>query len=278
MHIVALNQSFHNFSVDEIRRLPRTVASAAYFSDVRMNPILSFELLFFAVFGQTTTDQTQIDKMTPNTTRTQPYWTEYLFKIVFGIYMLVSVVVLINLLIAMMSDTYQRIQAQSDIEWKYGLSKLIRNMHRTSTAPSPMNLVTTWFVWIVEKVRARIVKKKRPSLVQMMNLHRGQQSPRTKAGAKWLSKVKKDSTALSVMHLSPLGSQVSFTTVNTTRIENVADWEAISKKYRALVGHDSEDGGSMKDSEGDNHSTNNGPGGGGGGNDQMGNNVNANKV
>ncbi|XP_035912924.1 serine/threonine-protein phosphatase 6 regulatory ankyrin repeat subunit B isoform X3 [Anopheles stephensi] len=282
MHIVALNQSFHNFSVDEIRRLPRTVASAAYFSDVRMNPILSFELLFFAVFGQTTTDQTQIDKMTPNTTRTQPYWTEYLFKIVFGIYMLVSVVVLINLLIAMMSDTYQRIQAQSDIEWKYGLSKLIRNMHRTSTAPSPMNLVTTWFVWIVEKVRARIVKKKRPSLVQMMNLHRGQQSPRTKAGAKWLSKVKKgqvapkDSTALSVMHLSPLGSQVSFTTVNTTRIENVADWEAISKKYRALVGHDSEDGGSMKDSEGDNHSTNNGPGG----NDQqqMGNNVNANKV
>uniref|UniRef100_A0A1S4GZD0 ANK_REP_REGION domain-containing protein n=2 Tax=gambiae species complex TaxID=44542 RepID=A0A1S4GZD0_ANOGA len=315
MHIVALNQSFHNFSVDEIRRLPRTVASAAYFSDdggdiantevervkrvavakeqindyrrkhkadMRMNPILSFELLFFAVFGQTTTDQTQIDKMTPNTTRTQPYWTEYLFKIVFGIYMLVSVVVLINLLIAMMSDTYQRIQAQSDIEWKYGLSKLIRNMHRTSTAPSPMNLVTTWFVWIVEKVRARIVKKKRPSLVQMMNLHRGQQSPRTKAGAKWLSKVKKgqvapkDSTALSVMHLSPLGSQVSFTTVNTTRIENVADWEAISKKYRALVGHDSEDGGSMKDSEGDNHSTNNGPGGGG--NDQMGNNVNANKV
>ncbi|XP_035775007.1 serine/threonine-protein phosphatase 6 regulatory ankyrin repeat subunit B-like isoform X2 [Anopheles albimanus] len=266
MHIVALNQSFHNFSVDEIRRLPRTVASAAYFSDVRMNPILSFELLFFAVFGQTTTDQTQIDKMTTNTARTQPYWTEYLFKIVFGIYMLVSVVVLINLLIAMMSDTYQRIQAQSDIEWKYGLSKLIRNMHRTSTAPSPMNLVTTWFVWIVEKVRARLVKKKRPSLVQMMNLHRGQQSPRTKA----------DSTALSVMHLSPLGSQVSFTAANTNRIENVADWEAISKKYRALVGHDSEDGGSMKDSEGDNHSTNNGPGG----NDQqqMGNNVTSNKV
>lgn len=29
---------------------------------------------------------------------------------VFGVYMLVSVIVLINLLIAMMSDTYQRIQ------------------------------------------------------------------------------------------------------------------------------------------------------------------------
>lgn len=75
-----------------------------------MNPITSFELLFFAVFGQTTTEQTQVDKIIGSTVRTQPYWTEYLFKIVFGVYMLVSVVVLINLLIAMMSDTYQRIQ------------------------------------------------------------------------------------------------------------------------------------------------------------------------
>ncbi|XP_021701891.1 serine/threonine-protein phosphatase 6 regulatory ankyrin repeat subunit B isoform X2 [Aedes aegypti] len=278
MHIVALNQSFHNLSQDEVRRLPLSTRNKEIFSDVRMNPILSFELLFFAVFGQTTTDQTQIDKMTTNTPRTQPYWTEYLFKIVFGIYMLVSVVVLINLLIAMMSDTYQRIQAQSDIEWKYGLSKLIRNMHRTSTAPSPMNLITTWFVWIVEKLRAKLVKKKRPSLVQMMNLHRGQQSPRSKAGAKWLSKVKKDSTALSVMHLSPLGSQVSFTTVNTTRIENVADWAEISKKYRELVGIDSEDGSSsMKDSEGDNRSTAN-EGNNEQNQQQMGNNVNANQV
>lgn len=77
---------------------------------VRMNPIVSFELLFFAVFGQTTTEQTQVDKMGNNKPRAQPEETDYLFKIVFGIYMLVSVVVLINLLIAMMSDTYQRIQ------------------------------------------------------------------------------------------------------------------------------------------------------------------------
>jgi hypothetical protein len=75
-----------------------------------MNVITSFELLFFAVFGQTTTDQTIVDKIVGNQNRSQPIWTEYLFKIVFGIYMLVSVVVLINLLIAMMSDTYQRIQ------------------------------------------------------------------------------------------------------------------------------------------------------------------------
>lgn len=89
-----------------------------------MNPILAVELLFFAIFGQTTHEQFKVNSSD------QPPWTISLFKLAFGIYMLVSVVVLINLLIAMMSDTYQRIQAQSDIEWKYGLSKLIRNMHR----------------------------------------------------------------------------------------------------------------------------------------------------
>ena len=81
-------------------------------------------------------------------------------------------------------------------------------------------------------------------------------------GARWLAKVKKsqvvpkgkknawshslgcelifflslriDSLTVGVVHLSPLGSQLSFG--NTTRIENVADWESIAKKYRALMG------------------------------------------
>lgn len=88
-----------------------------------MDPVLAVELLFFAIFGQTTHESFKVEPLQPN-------WTTVLFKLTFGIYMLVSVVVLINLLIAMMSDTYQRIQAQSDIEWKYGLSKLVRNMHR----------------------------------------------------------------------------------------------------------------------------------------------------
>lgn len=47
--------------------------------------------------------------------------------------------------------------------------------------------------------------------------------------------------ALSVVHLSPLGSQLSFS--NATRIENVTDWEAIAKKYRALMGESAEDRG-----------------------------------
>lgn len=37
------------------------------------------------------------------------------------------------------------------------------------------------------------------------------------------------------MHLSPLGSQLSFN-ANITRIESVTDWEAIARKYRVLMG------------------------------------------
>nr|CAI5857375.1 unnamed protein product [Callosobruchus analis] len=209
-----------------------------------MNPLLAFELLFFAVFGQTTYDELTVKSRNPKEPF-RPPWTDNLFKIVFGIYMLVSVVVLINLLIAMMSDTYQRIQAQSDIEWKFGLSKLIRSMHRTTTAPSPINLITTWLFYLVEICRKRVKTRKRQSLVHLMGSFQksSQLSPRSKAAGKWLSKVKKghqiapkeSSVALSVAHISPLGSQLSFTS-QTTRIEHVTDWEAIAKKYRALMG------------------------------------------
>jgi Ion transport protein len=69
-----------------------------------MTATIAFERLFFAVFGQTSPDDIN------SLRHTRPEWTENLFKLVYGIYMLVSVIVLINLLIAMMSDTYQRIQ------------------------------------------------------------------------------------------------------------------------------------------------------------------------
>jgi hypothetical protein len=100
---------------DDVGHLPAHSGNYMYTMNmflftVTMNPLSSFELLFFAVFGQTTTENTRVHRPDSNM---QPAWTNYLFKVVFGIYMLVSVVVLINLLIAMMSDTYQRIQVKS---------------------------------------------------------------------------------------------------------------------------------------------------------------------
>ena len=127
-----------------MKNIPRKLSSNFAFA-VLVTPIDTFELLFFALFGLAAATDFKIEIWG------QPDWTLILFKIFFGGYMLVTVVVLINLLIAMMSDTYQRIQAQSDIEWKYGLAKLIRNMHRTSATPAPINLFTAWVVWMVTK-------------------------------------------------------------------------------------------------------------------------------
>lgn len=61
--------------------------------------------------------------------------------------------------------------------------------------------------------------------------------------------------ALSIVHLSPLGSQMSFAQPATTRIENVADWEAIARKYRVMNGGDAEESGSHRESETDNVSS-----------------------
>ncbi|KAJ1519694.1 hypothetical protein ONE63_004957 [Megalurothrips usitatus] len=243
MQIVALNQPIKPINnLAQLNAHFRDIKNKKIFEEVRISPLTAFELLFFAVFGQTVTDDLQKDK-------NQPPWVLVVFKFFFGIYMLLSVVVLINLLIAMMSDTYQRIQAQSDIEWKYGLAKLIRNMHRTQTTPSPLNLVTSWLGYLIKACRAKMMQKKRPSLVQLMGMQsRTRVSARTKMGAKWLSKVKKgqvapkDSMTLSVVRLSPLGSQLSFSH-SLARIESITDWEAIARKYRALMGELDDHGG-----------------------------------
>ncbi|XP_067887442.1 transient receptor potential cation channel, subfamily N, member 1 isoform X6 [Heterodontus francisci] len=98
-------------------------------------------LLFFALFGMVDPDTL------PPLYRT-PTFTQFIVKFVFGMYLVMTLIVLINLLIAMMSDTYQRIQAQSDIEWKFGRAMLIRDMIRKSGTPSPFNLCTNLFYYI----------------------------------------------------------------------------------------------------------------------------------
>lgn len=64
-----------------------------------------------------------------------------------------------------------------------------------------------------------------------------------------------DSITLSISHLSPLGSQVSIGQLNANRIESVADWEAIAKKYRLLVGSEIMEVSSGRDLESENSST-----------------------
>lgn len=74
---------------------------------------ICFEMLFFALFGSVAHDDLPSKKYSPS-------FAKLIMKFVFGLYMTVVMIVLMNLLIAMMSNTYQRIDQRSDIEWKYG--------------------------------------------------------------------------------------------------------------------------------------------------------------
>lgn len=89
------------------------------------------ELLFFGIFGLTN----QKDFLSDDNVRAKD-----MSKVVFGLYNVLVMIVLINLLIAMMSDTYQRLQVASDVEWKFGRARLIRNMERETSNPTPINL------------------------------------------------------------------------------------------------------------------------------------------
>uniref|UniRef100_A0AAY4D3A9 Ion transport domain-containing protein n=1 Tax=Denticeps clupeoides TaxID=299321 RepID=A0AAY4D3A9_9TELE len=105
-----------------------------------LSPLDVSVLLFFALFGLTEPESM------PTLERSPPA-AAVVAHLAFGIYLVVTVIVLINLLIAMMSDTYQRIQAQSDTEWKFGRAVLIRDVSQRSSTPSPFNIFTDLFFY-----------------------------------------------------------------------------------------------------------------------------------
>lgn len=119
---------------------------------------------------------------------------------------------------------------------------------RNTSAPSPLNLITSWLVYFIHQCQQKTKVKKPPTLAGMMGMAgiSGRMSPRSKMGQKWLAKVKKGAnlepkksiTTHSHIHLSPLGSQLSF--AGTQRIETVVDWELVRKKYLSLFNNEPE--------------------------------------
>lgn len=68
---------------------------------------------------------------------------EFIGILIFMIYLVIAVIILINLFIAMLSNTYAIIQEDSDIEWKYSRVSLIITYSRYSSAPPPINIFST---------------------------------------------------------------------------------------------------------------------------------------
>lgn len=186
-------------------------------------PLYIFIKLFFALFGLSNDKEMSL---TPKNHK----GLAYLFQLVFGIYMLITTIVLINLLIAMMSDTYQRIQQQSDMEWKFGRAKLITSMSKTNMAPAPINLFTSWIPYIVKKWK----KGKSSKVADYSKLSNGTRGKSGNTSA-FFKKIGKGENNLAVPDVQSvnMGSRASCRDI--TLMENILDWQSIIKKYYAVV-------------------------------------------
>lgn len=201
---------------------------------VFQSPALTFEMLFYALFGLV-----EPDSMPPM--HLNPTFSKYIMKLVFGVFMMVTVIVLINLLIAMMSNTYQRIEAQSDIEWKFGRAKLIRNMNRTMPTPSPINLFAGIPLLAFDNLQRRyqeMQQQKEMALAKQAFGHLDQQRPSITEAKKWLnrraSRASKASRATSG-NFSNFGAD-DLNTDELKPITEVVNWPVIVQKYLESIG------------------------------------------
>ncbi|KAG7458245.1 hypothetical protein MATL_G00236160 [Megalops atlanticus] len=186
--------------------------------------------LFFALFGLI-----EPDSMPP--LGRSPAFAGAAARVVFGVYLVVTVIVLVNLLIAMMSDTYQRIQAQSDTEWKFGRAVLIRDMNRKSGTPSPFNLFTNLFFYVkvLCKHGGKICSSEARDLMSEEEDMDGLSDTRSldvlaHCSAGWMRGNKR--TQILPEGGFPRSSRQS----GQVHVEQVTDWQAVAQRYLTLRG------------------------------------------
>ncbi|XP_069477814.1 serine/threonine-protein phosphatase 6 regulatory ankyrin repeat subunit B-like isoform X2 [Ambystoma mexicanum] len=200
------------------------------------DPIDITVILFFSLFGLVEPESL------PSVERT-PAFTFVIVRFVFGVYLIVTLIVLINLLIAMMSDTYQRIQAQSDTEWKFGRATLIREMTRKSGTPSPFNLFTNLFYYIkiLCKHKGKLCSTGGRDLINEEEDVDAVSDTRSidllahTAGAWIRAPVKR------VSQVAPEGTfRRGSHTVGRVHIDDAIDWHTVALRYLALKGQTDE--------------------------------------
>ncbi|XP_071508426.1 short transient receptor potential channel 4-like isoform X2 [Diadema antillarum] len=113
--------------------------------------------LFWALFGLP--DMNIVNLSRANIDHT---FTQTVGNFLYATYHVVSIVVLLNVLIAMMSNTYTRVEMDADIEWKFSRSKLwMSYFDDLGTVPPPFNIIPTpkaffyFFRWLICDVCCR---------------------------------------------------------------------------------------------------------------------------
>ncbi|XP_073336126.1 short transient receptor potential channel 2-like [Pagrus major] len=93
----------------------------------------TFHFLFWTMFGVANQDYVDMP---------QYVLAEFVGRILYGIFTLVIVIVLLNMLIAMITNSFQKIEDDADVEWKFARSKLYLSYFKEGlTMPVPFNII-----------------------------------------------------------------------------------------------------------------------------------------
>ncbi|CAJ0958389.1 unnamed protein product [Ranitomeya imitator] len=109
----------------------------------------SFKTLFWAIFGLSEVKSVVINY--------GHKFIENIGYVLYGVYNVTMVIVLLNMLIAMINSSFQEIEDDSDVEWKFARAKLwFSYFEEGRTLPVPFNLVPSpkSFVYIVLKIKS----------------------------------------------------------------------------------------------------------------------------
>lgn len=77
----------------------------------------TFKTVFWSLFGLSEKDGVKLGNYNNR-------FTEMIGYLIYGTFNIASVIVLLNMLIAMMSKSYEAIEEHADVEWKFARSKL----------------------------------------------------------------------------------------------------------------------------------------------------------
>lgn len=119
----------------------------------------TLQSLFWSIFGLINLYVTNV--------KARHEFTEFVGATMFGAYNVISLVVLLNMLIAMMNNSYQLIADHADIEWKFARTKLwMSYFEEGGTLPTPFNIIpspkTLWYLfkWIRKQVCKKYIRRK----------------------------------------------------------------------------------------------------------------------
>uniref|UniRef100_A0A4W3HV36 Transient receptor ion channel domain-containing protein n=2 Tax=Callorhinchus milii TaxID=7868 RepID=A0A4W3HV36_CALMI len=111
----------------------------SYYLGAKVNPAFttveeSFKTLFWSIFG--------LSEVSSVVLKYDHKFIENIGYVLYGIYNVTMVVVLLNMLIAMINSSYQEIEDDADVEWKFARSKLwLSYFDHGKTLPPPFSLV-----------------------------------------------------------------------------------------------------------------------------------------